>query len=303
MSSLPQRAPHRHERFRPDIADGFSDLYEDRCVDVDGLRIHLTDWHSPPGAPTVLLLHGLNVQAHTWDPFARDLAGAGRRVLAVDLRGHGRSDWTREGYHVYDFATDVRAVLRELGVERCSVVGHSLGSRVGIVLAGDEPDLVDTLVLSDAGPEFSETAMEFARRVVRSAGDDVRGFDDEDAALAYYQAMHPEWSPEFWHLHVRHQLRRNWAGKLVFRADPDHIWLLENAGPEDDPYVWERLGHVTAPTLILWGQRSPFLTDDIVGRMLDALPDGRLVRTDSGHYIPREAPAEFSRVVREFLDR
>lgn len=271
-----------------------------RFVAVGGLRLHFTDFNEDGGEP-IVMLHGLNVQARTWDPVAERLAEH-RRVICLDLRGHGLSDWTRDGYSVTDFAADVAGLVDALGLDRVDVVGHSLGCRIGIVFAGAHPERVGRLVLSDTGPEFPRAAAAFSANVVSRAGGAVRGFDDEAAALAYYQEMHPEWQPVFHALHVEHQLRRNWAGKLVFRADPDLFWLLGSAGRRDDAVVWDALDRLTMPTQILWGRRSPFLDDDLARRMLERMADGTVVRTDSGHYIPREAPAEFLAVVSQFLD-
>ncbi len=283
----------------PEIAARFDAHHRSRLARVGGLDLHFTEWN-PGGTRTVLLIHGMIVQCHTWDPFALELSKRGYHVLAVDLRGHGRSDWSRAGYSVRDFATDLAGLLRAVGVARCAVVGHSLGARVAIALAGDHPELVDRVVLSDAGPEFPAAAIEYADRVVLGTNA-IPGFDDAQAAFDFYRAQHPEWQPEFWHLHATHQLRRNWASKLVYRADPDLVWLLSSAGREDDPYVWDRVDRISAPTLILWGQRSPFFDESIARRMLDRLHDGRLERTDTGHFIPREAPEEFLRLAAAFL--
>lgn len=279
----------------------FDGRYTDRYVQIGGLRLHYTDWN-PHGPRTVMLLHGLNVQAHTWDPVADDLA-RDHHVIALDLRGHGESDWTRDGYYLRDFAADVVGLADHLGLGSFDLIGHSLGCRIGLVVAGEHPDRVRSLVLSDAGPEFPPEAIEFANNVVSSAGGAVRGFVDEAEGMAYYEGMHPEWEQIFRDLHVRHQLRRNWAGKLVFRADPDLFWLLGSAGREDDGLCWEMTARLTMPTLILWGRRSPFFSEEIANRMLEKMADGRLERTDTGHYIPREAPAEFLRIVRGFLSQ
>lgn len=274
--------------------------YLDRFVEVSGLRLHYTEWNTQ-GRRHAVLVHGLNVQAHTWDPIAAGLAGDGYHVICPDLRGHGESDWSRAGYGVVDFAGDLLGVVDALGLTQVDLIGHSLGCRIGIVLAGEHPARVRRLVLSDTGPEFPPEASEFASNVVSSAGGAVRGFASEEEALAYYQRMHPEWQPIFWDLHARHQLRRNWAGKLVFRADPDLFWLLGSAGRREDAVVWEHVDRLTMPTLVLWGERSPFFNENIAGRMLERMPDGRLVRTPTGHYIPREAPDRFLEIVREFL--
>jgi pimeloyl-ACP methyl ester carboxylesterase len=60
---------------------------------------------------------------------------------------------------------------------------------------------------------------------------------------------------------------------------------------------------ITAPTLMLWGQRSGFLDDELIARMGKAIGSFEVARTDTGHYIPREAPEEFTKLVQEFLDR
>lgn len=280
----------------------YDGLYTDQYVVVDGIRLHYTDWN-PAGDRHLVLLHGLNVQAHTWDPFAAEAAALGYHVIALDLRGHGESSWTAQGYFVGDFARDVLGLVDELRIEQIDLIGHSLGARVSIAVAGARPELVRRLILSDTGPEFPEEAAKFATAVVSGAGGDVRGFSTEEAARAFYAARHGEWAPIFLDLHVRHQLRRNWAGKLIFRADPDLYWILFSAGRRDNSYVWEHAARVTAPTLIMWGLRSPFFDEDIIGRLQKALYISEVVRTNTGHYIPREAPEEFYALATEFLGR
>lgn len=279
--------------------DADLEAYTDGYVEINGLRLHYTEWN-PAGRRHLVMLHGLNVQAHTWDPLAAALA-RDHHVICPDLRGHGESDWASDGYRLRGFVDDLLALTGRLGLPRFDLVGHSLGCRIATVLAAEHPDLVERLVLSDAAPELPREALEFTAKVVGTAGGGVRGFRDEAEAAEYYRSMHPEWQPVFIDLHVRHQLRRNWAGRLIFRADPDLFWLLGSAGRDDDPLVWEMTGRLTMPTLIMWGERSPFLDDAIAARMLSLMSDGRLARTDSGHYIPREAPAEFLAVAGEFL--
>ncbi|GAB6987540.1 alpha/beta fold hydrolase [Nocardioides pyridinolyticus] len=263
------------------------------------LRLHYLEWNSA-AADTVVLVHGINVQAHTWDPIAEQLA-AHRRVIALDLRGHGLSDWAPDGYNISSFVADLDALLHHLGLLRVDLVGHSLGARVCIAYAGEHPDLVNRLVLSDTGPEVAAQGGAFSRDIVASTHD-VRGFRDQEAARAHYERLHPEWQSVFIDLHVEHQLRRNWAGKLVFRADPDLFWITGSAGRRENAYLWKMCEHITAPTLIMWGTRSPFLDESIASRMLQALPDGHLARIEAGHYIPREVPDEFTRTLLEFLE-
>jgi pimeloyl-ACP methyl ester carboxylesterase len=283
-----------------DIDTVFAGRYGDGCVEAGELRHHYTDWN-PGGGRPVLMIHGANVQLHTWDPIAARLAES-RRVVCLDLRGHGDSSWARDGYQVAAFVADIAAVAAALDLAPFDYVGHSLGARVGLAYAGAHPQTVRRLVLSDTGPEMPREGAKFAQSIVGSAGD-VRGFRNRDEALAHFQKLHPEWQPIFHDLHVRHQLRENWAGKLVFKADPDLFWMTGSAGARDIPYVWEMTARITAPTLMLWGQRSGFLDDELIARIRSAIGDMEVARTDTGHYIPREAPDEFTRLVLEFLDR
>ena len=274
-----------------DVVDGF--------LDAGGLRIHYVD-RNPAGPDPLLLVHGANVQLHTWDPIADELADR-HRVVAVDLRGHGDSDWAPDGYAVGSFVSDLAAAVVSLGAGPCDYIGHSLGARIGIAFAAEHPELVRRLVLSDTGPELAPTAARYNQALLASTGD-VRGFRSEEDALAHYREIHPEWQPVFHDLHVRHQLRRNWAGKLVFKSDPELFWLSGSAGSREIPYLWEAAARIAAPTLILRGRRSPFLDEAIVERMTAAIPDATVVVTETGHYIPREDPEAFIAAVRRFLE-
>ena len=278
--------------------DANTEGYVDRYLTVGALRLHLTDWN-PDSARVVVLVHGLSVQCHTWDPIAADLASAGYRVICPDNRGHGLSDWAgEEGYPLERLVDDLEGIVDQLELDRFELVGHSLGCRIAIVFASRRPDQVLHLALSDAGPEVPRAGMKFSKNVVVAP---VRGFRDEAEALEHYRGLHPEWRSEFLDLHVRHQLRRNWAGKLVFRADPETMWLLGSAGSRDNDLVWRSLDALPMPVVVMWGRRSDFFTEELAQRMIDRLAQGRLVRTDTGHYIPREDPDEFLRILYELF--
>lgn len=104
-----------------------------------------------PTGPPAVLLHGMGSSAATWDGFAAALGGAGRRVLAIDARGHGASSRTAE----YTFAAmvdDLRGFLDEHAVDRVDLIGHSMGGGVAQLFAGRYPDRVRRLVIEEAAP-------------------------------------------------------------------------------------------------------------------------------------------------------
>ncbi|MBV9379610.1 MAG: alpha/beta fold hydrolase [Streptosporangiaceae bacterium] len=105
------------------------------------------------GAPPVVLLHSLGDDSSDWDEVAAALA-ASYRVYAIDLRGHGESDWPGE-YTAELLTGDVAAFLGALGLGEAAVIGHSLGGVVGYLLASRYPGRVTRLVLEDPAPPWS----------------------------------------------------------------------------------------------------------------------------------------------------
>lgn len=271
--------------------------YRESTFVVDGLSIHFAQWNDR-AASTVVLVHGLNAQLHTWDPIAARLARH-HRVVALDLRGHGDSDWTKAGYPLAGFVADVAGLYDELGLGRAAVVGHSLGARVALAFAAEYPDRVRRMALSDAGPELSRTGAQRVRANPRNVLE--RGFRSADEALLRFQEQYPDWDPVFHQLHVQHQLRVNWAGKYVWKSDPELFWLSGSAGARDNDYLWAACERVRCPVLIMRGARSYLFDGDISARMVRAIPDSREIVFDTDHYIPREAPEDFTAALEDFL--
>jgi 3-oxoadipate enol-lactonase len=121
-------------------------VIEDFVIDAGGTRLAYRV-RGAPGAPPVVLLHGLGDGAADWDEVAPAFARQ-RRVYAPDLRGHGGSD--RPGdYSVELMAADALGFLDALGLGRVDLIGHSMGGLVGYLLAGDHPGRVRRLILED----------------------------------------------------------------------------------------------------------------------------------------------------------
>jgi pimeloyl-ACP methyl ester carboxylesterase len=286
------------DRWRP--GREYAGEFVTSSASIGEVTLQYTDWN-PQGTRVLLLIHGINVQGHTWDPIASIFA-AEYRVLCPDLRGHGGSSWAASGYRTQAFADDLAGLLGQLGISRCDIVGHSLGARVAIALTATSPGTVGHLVLSDSGPEMLTGGIQ---RATRMAGERNarRGFNNYDEALAFYNEAHPEWQPVFRELHARYQLRENWAGKLVERADPDLYWVTRSAGARDNPYLWECARRIEAPVLLLWGAKSQYFDVDMVAKYRANFPNFTDIVIDTGHYVPRERPDQFCRHVAGFLAR
>lgn len=129
-------------------------------VPTNGIELAVREAGTPGGRP-VVLLHALGESAADWDVVVPSMA-PGRRVLAVDLRGHGASDWPGT-YSLELMRDDVLGLLDALDLATVDLVGHSLGGLVALLLAQHAPDRVDRLVLEDVTAPLPRVGPPLAR--------------------------------------------------------------------------------------------------------------------------------------------
>jgi len=120
-------------------------------VQADGIRLAYRESGSPAAAPAVLL-HALGENSADWDQVAAALA-ASWHVYALDLRGHGASDWPG-AYTLALLRDDVLAFLDTLGLPQVTVIGHSMGGAAAYLLAMRQPGRVSRLVLEEPAPPW-----------------------------------------------------------------------------------------------------------------------------------------------------
>ncbi len=113
--------------------------------------LHCLTWSGPVSGPTYLLVHGLASNAAMWLGVGDLLAQEASRVVAVDLRGHGRSEKPDEGYAISEVVTDLAALVEALGLDRPVVAGQSWGGNVVVQLASDRPELLSGVACVDGG--------------------------------------------------------------------------------------------------------------------------------------------------------
>lgn len=124
----------------------------DRDVRVNGIDLRIALWGElADPAKTVLMVHGLTANSRSWVKLGPALAEQGWCAIGLDLRGRGRSEKPASGYGIPFHVNDLLAVIRELGLERPHLVGHSLGARIGIWMAALYPHSISKLVLIDTG--------------------------------------------------------------------------------------------------------------------------------------------------------
>ena len=258
--------------------------YVSRNVVINHLRLHLLEW-GEPDAPPLLLLHGGNQSAHSWDLVSLHLADR-YHIYALDQRGHGDSEWARDAEYAPDqMARDALALIAQEGVAAPIVVGHSMGGMVTMRLTALEPTLPRAVGLVDVGPEVSQRGAETIRNfVVRNTE-----FDQLDQFIDRVVAYDPFRSREHIERTARYNLVRRSDGRYVSKSDrllhdPE---FRQRARPDSERRDVAQGFHAFAgPTLLIRGERSNILEAEAAQRFVAGLPNARLVEvSDCGHNV------------------
>lgn len=229
------------------------------------------------GEPAVLL-HGLGSSAADWAPQIAELARS-YRVIAVDLRGHGKSDKPRGRYSIARFAADVAGVMECLGVCEAHVCGISLGGMVAFQLAVDHPSLVRTLAIINSGPAFpGRTLKGWLALQTRLWIMRLKGLPALGPVIAGRLFPRPEQAP----------LRNAFVEHFAANDRAAYEATLRAIGRFD---VSDRVGRIACPILVLSGDRD-YTPVSAKEAYMPKLRDARLVVIpDSGHASPIDQPA------------
>lgn len=270
--------------------------YTSRNTVLRHQRFHFLHWGDPAHEP-VLLLHGGNQSAHSWDLCSLNLCGDWS-VYALDQRGHGDSEWSRGAhYDVPELMQDAAAFIRDVIGRPCIVVGHSMGGLVACSLALHAPDLVRRLVMVDIGPEVNDEG----RRLIREfVGRNVE-FDDMGEFLDRVAKYDPYRSRAHIERTLKYNLIRRADGKYVPKADRRRFHHPDSVPSIPD---LEAVRAITCPVLVVRGATSSVLLHDAAMRFAHALPAGEFVEIpDCGHNVAQQNTRGFLAVLRRFIDQ
>jgi 2-(acetamidomethylene)succinate hydrolase len=246
----------------------------------------------------VICLHGITANAYVWLPVMERLA-ADFRVVAIDQRGHGRSDRPADAaYAARDFAADVVALIAALGGEPAILIGHSLGARNALAAAVAAPRDVAAVVAIDFVPFIG--APVFAQLAERVAGGDRR-FATTAAVEDYLRQRYPRLPDDAVERRARYGYRRADDGGLVPLADAAAMAATCTGLAED---LAGTLAAVAVPTLLMRGAASRLVSPEAFRRARALRPDLAAIEiADADHYVPEEQPAAVVAAAASFLDR
>lgn len=161
----------------------------DTTLTLNGLRLHAIEWGSASAWP-IVMLHGIRGYGETFAALAQALQPE-HRVIALDQRGRGASDWDPlRHYDTNTYVADLAALVDTLGLAQFDLLGHSMGGINAIVYAARHPDRVRRLVIEDAGPGAFESSPG-ASRIRQELQTTPTRFDSWAAALEFMRALRP----------------------------------------------------------------------------------------------------------------
>ena len=253
------------------------------------------------GDPEVVLLHGGGQNAHTWDSVAMALD---RPLVALDLPGHGHSDWRDDGdYWPWSNAEAVAAALDQVAPSPKAVVGMSLGGLTTIRLGSVRRDLVPRAVVVDVTPGVGarSAAMSQEQRGATALVSGPPTYASFDEMLRAVAAAVPGRPIESFRPGVLHNARRLEDGRWAWRYDR---LRREGDGPLDFTPLWDDLEAMDAPILLVRGGRSVHVHDDDVDEVLRRKPDARVELVDeAGHSVQSDRPVKLAGLIEAFLSQ
>ncbi|MCI0438695.1 MAG: alpha/beta hydrolase [Chloroflexi bacterium] len=279
---------------------------EDKWIRVNGLNFHYLDWGGDRTKKPLILMHGIGGHAHMFDDFAPRMSDRWH-VVAMDARGCGDSDWSKEGYATQSFAADVGQFALNTGLFPFDYYGHSQGARIGMALGAYYGHLIDHLALGDYGPlpDPSPRGRETAQRRLQGSAQRPRGFFNPQMAFDWHREQSPELPDEQIWRTIRHTYRTNWDGILVPKTDPEISWLTGRTALKEGPFLWECVGRISCKTLVLRGETSTVLDAEQARKMAETIPNGNGAFCEIpgvGHGLHNEDMEGVVKAIRDFFD-
>ncbi|MFZ4603282.1 MAG: alpha/beta fold hydrolase [Caulobacterales bacterium] len=266
---------------------------------ADGLRL-AADEAGKPGGPVALLLHGGGQVRQSWGGALSALAAAGMHAFALDLRGHGESDWSTTGdYDLDAYVRDLNRVIAEIG-EPVVLIGASLGGLTSLVAAGEASrDRVRALVLVDITTRPDPGGVNHIAAFMKSAPEGFASVDEAADAVARYMAHRPR--PRDPSGLMRNLRERD--GRLYWHWDPAFFSPNRRINTETERLESAACA-VTAPTLLVWGLRSEVVTPEGIATFRTLMPNAEVFAVaDAGHMVAGDKNDAFTSAVLAFVAR
>jgi acyl transferase domain-containing protein/acyl-CoA synthetase (AMP-forming)/AMP-acid ligase II/pimeloyl-ACP methyl ester carboxylesterase len=276
---------------------------QEMLINIRGLKICLCTW-GPEEGPLVLCLHGILEQGAAWSEVAIRLAQKGYRVIAPDLRGHGRSDRVGKSgsYNLIDFLADIDAIVENLAGKAFVLVGHSLGSVLGAIFATIRPQRIKNIILVEtilptANEDEDPTTSLTNQLDYMASPPEHPVFPDVKTAADRLRRATPAISPALAML-LAERITEPCEGGVRWRWEP---LLRTRAGISLNGIGRSRylnlLKKITVPITLVYGDKSNFNRTEDLNKQQEAMPNAIKVMVSGGHNLPLEAPSALAKII------
>jgi pimeloyl-ACP methyl ester carboxylesterase len=270
------------------------------CLGPHGFhRTVYHEWDGPPGAPTVVCVHGLTRNGRDFDPLAQALQRC-FRVVCPDVVGRGGSDFlpVAADYSYPLYLSDMTALIARLDVAEVIWIGTSMGGLIGMMLAAQPGTPIRRLVVNDVGPLIAKEGLE---RIASYVGEDPV-FPDRGALEAFIRKTAASFGPltdAQWRHLADHGGRIRPDGTLGRAYDPAIATAFTTV--TDDVDLWMLWDQVRCPTLVIRGAESDLLRRQDAAAMTQRGPKARLVEFPGIGHAPALMAADQIAAVEAFL--
>jgi len=246
----------------------------------DGLRLYARDYASSGGAARlpVICIHGLTRNSSDFEDVAPWMAAQGRRVLAVDVRGRGFSDYDPDPshYHPMVYANDVAKLAHDLGIARAVFVGTSMGGIITMTLALRQSSLIAAAVLNDVGPSLSARGLQRIASYAGRGGELTTWDEAADYIAGINTTAFPDNSAQEWQRWARRAFAESDNGKLRMRYDPNIALPIRDQKIKPESFAarmaFRRLAR-RRPTMLIRGALSDLVEPEQAAAMRATAPN------------------------------
>lgn len=271
---------------------------------TDGLRLFARDYPGPDAnAPVLLCLHGLTRNSKDFASLAEALA-SDFRVVVPEQRGRGLSDYSEDvsRYSLLQYVEDMQGLIVELGLQRLSVVGTSMGGLMTFALNALSPGLIERAVINDIGPEIAQAGLDRIKSYVGVAGP----FEDWEEATAYLSSItaeiFPDWTNAQWS-DFAHRCYIEREGQIVIDYDPRIATPLATQSSDTEAETLWSLFEAMAsvPSLLVRGELTDLLSPECVARMQKMHPSMEVLSVPNVGHAPMLNEPGVTEAIRRFL--
>jgi pimeloyl-ACP methyl ester carboxylesterase len=275
-------------------------MARDGFVMVGALKLHYLEYGGDH-KPWLVCLHGLTGNAHSFDALAPELT-RNYHALSLDVRGRGDSDWgPPTDYLPQHYVKDLAGLLDALKVQRCTLIGTSMGGIISMMYAGGWPERVEWLVLNDIGPEIDPAG---GARIASYVGVAPEKFANLDEVAEYYRDNYPamaKLAPDQLRESVKWSVKSGPDGALIWKMDPAIRHPLRGGSAQQRLDLWVPFARITCPILVIRGATSDILSERTANQMRTTHQGVRVVEVPGVGHAPSLAEPESLAALREFL--